>query len=318
MGILITHDQEVAAQRRRAWAFLAGALLAALAVSLLLAARQGYFKQTVPFYFVADSASEITRGMPVKAVGFRIGSVGQVELQPDASVKVRMDIDSEYTRFITYDAVAQLRKEGLVGGGMIELESGDNKEMLAAPQSILKFERNPSLSELAQQLHDEIGPIIQDIKQITGTLADKDGGIKHTLTLVNQTVASLHASSEQLQTLVHHGDEQVVKLGGKAAATLDRAENDLAQLGHSLQRLDAKLPPLLDKVDGILGDAGKLSREAAAQGPALLRDGSAAVADTREILDGAKNAWPLRNLLAPAASGNLAPDSYAPAAAVQR
>lgn len=313
MPILESHDQEVASQRRRAWLFLAGALLAALAVTLLLAARQGLFKQTVPLYFVADSAGDINRGMPVKAVGFRIGSVGEVELQPDASVKVRMDIDSEYMRFITYDAVAQLRKEGFVGGAMIELESGDNKDMLAAPQALLKFERGASLTELAQQLHEEIEPIVADIRQITSTLANKDSGVKRTLSLVNDSIASVHATSDELKTLFQHSDQQVARLGGKAAGILDRTEANLGQLGRTLQSVDARLPPMLNKVDGLLDDAGKLSHEVAAQAPALLREGSAAVSDTREIIDGAKSAWPLRNLLAPARNQPLAPDSYAPA-----
>ena len=313
MAILEKHDREVASLRRRAWIFVAGALLVAALMTLVLAARQGLFKQTVPLYFVAASAADINRGMPVKAVGFRIGSVGEIVLQPDASVKVRLDIDGEYIRFITHDAVAQLRKEGFVGGGTIELESGSNKEMLAAPQSILKFEREATLTELAQQLHEEILPIIQDVKQITGALADPNGGVKRTLNLVNRTVGALHASSDELKTLLQHGDQRVATLSEKTAAVLDRAESDLAQLGRSLQSVDAKLPALLKKVDGILDDAGKLSAEAALQAPVLLREGSAAVADTREVLDAAKSNWPLNKLLAPAVGAPLVPDSYAPA-----
>ena len=315
MTILEKHDQEISSLRRRAWLFLAGALLAAASVTLVLAARQGLFKQTVPLYFVANSAADINRGMPVKAVGFRIGSVGEIVLQPDSSVKVRMDIDGEYIRFITHDAVATLRKEGFVGGGTIDLESGANKEMLAAPQSILKFEREASLTELAQQLHDEILPIIQDVKQITGALAAADGGVKQTLTLVNRTIDSLHATSDEIKTLVKHSDERVATLSEKAGAVLDGSASDLAQLGRSLQSVDAKLPGLLQKVDGILDDAGRLSREAAVQAPALLHEGSAAVADTREILDGAKSSWPLNRMLAPPLGTPLAPDSYAPAGA---
>lgn len=313
MAILERHDQEVAALRRRAWLFLAGALLVAAAVTLALAARQGLFKQTVPLYFVADSAADINRGTPVKAVGFRIGNVGEIVLQPDASVKVRMDIDGEYIRFITQDAVAQLRKEGFVGGAMIELLSGANKEMLAAPQSVLKFEREATLSELAQQLHEEILPIIQDVKQITGALADPGGGVKRTLTLVHAAVDSLHASSDELKSLLAHSDSRVATLSEKTAAVLDRAESDLAQVGRSLQRVDERLPGLLQKVDAIVDDGAKLSREAAREGPALLRDGAAAVADTREIVDGAKASWPLKQLLSPPASAPLPPDSYAPA-----
>lgn len=305
MNILQQHDAEVRALRRRAWWFIAGGLLLAAAMLGGLAARQGFFIQTVPMYFVAHSATDMNKGMPVKVFGFRIGRVGEIRLQPDATVKVRMDIEESYRRFITHDAVVQLHKEGFVGGGIIEILPGKDKDIPADPEATLKYEPSVTLTEIANQLHDQIVPILKDVKTITGTLADPDHGIARTVNNVNETVANLQAVSAELKTVVKHGDQQLQTIGGKTATTLDRVEADLTEAGKTLQTVNSRLAPMLQKVDGLLGDV-------ADQAPPILRDGRAAVRDTREILDGAKQTWPVRNLVAPAKSGPLPTDSYAP------
>lgn len=304
MNILQQHDAEVRALRRRAWWFIVGGLLLAGAMVGGLAARQGWLTPTIPLYFVAHSAADMNKGMPVKVFGFRIGRVGEIVLQPDASVKVRMDVEEGYRRFITRDAVAQLHKEGFVGGGTIDIVPGKDKDIPAEPEATLRYEPAATLTELANQLHGEILPILKDVKTLTGTLADPDQGLARTVRSVNETVANLQSVTSELKVIARHGDQQVVTLGGKAAATLDRVEADLAEAGKTLQTVNAKLGPMLQKVDGVLS-------EVAEQAPPAIRDGRAAVSDTREILDGAKKSWPLRNMVAQPNNGPLPADSYA-------
>jgi hypothetical protein len=198
-----------------------------------------------------------------------------------------------------------MHKEGFVGGGIIEILPGKEKDIPAAPEAMLKYEPSVTLSEIANQLHDEIVPILRDVKQITGTLADPDQGIARTVHSVNETVANLQAVTADLKTITKHSDQQLQTLGGKAAATLDQAEADLAEAGRTMKTINSKLGPMLQKVDGLVS-------EVAEQAPAAIRDGRAAVTDTREILDGAKKTWPLRNLVASPKSGPLPADSYAP------
>ncbi|HEX5392911.1 MAG TPA: MlaD family protein [Rhodocyclaceae bacterium] len=305
MNILQQHDAEVRALRRRAWWFIAGGLLLAAAMLGGLAARQGFFVKTVPLYFVAHSAADMNKGMPVKVFGFRIGRVGEIRLQPDATVKVRMDVEESYRRFITRDAVALVHKEGFVGGGTIDIVPGKDKDIPAEPEAMLKYEPSVTLTEIANQLHDEIVPILRDVKTITGTLADPDHGIARTVHSVNETVANLQAVTANLKSIAQHGDQQLQTLGGKTAATLDQAEADLAEAGRTMKTINTKLGPMLQKVDGLVS-------EVAEQAPAAIRDGRAAVTDTREILDGAKKSWPVRNLVAPPKTGPLPADSYAP------
>lgn len=311
MTFLTTQDTENAALRRRVRLFLWGAAVFAALAVIAIYSRQGLLTQTIPLYFVADSAVDITKGTAVKVAGFRIGSVTGLELQPDARVKVRMDIDRDYMAFITHDALAQAQREGLVGTSVIEIIPGEKKNRIAAPNDIIQFERTPGLGNIAQQLHKQVEPILDDVKQLTALLAAPDTGLKQTLQQVNHTVETLHSASDELKTLLRHGDQQVVAIGSKVVATLEKTEGHLETLGRSLHTVETALPGIVRKVDGVLDDARKVSGAAASEVPGVLKDSAAVAEDAREIVSGAKKSWPIRNFVTPPGADPLPPDSYA-------
>ena len=94
--------------------FLLFALLVTLALIAAIVVRQGLFRQTASYSFVANSAQDIVKGQAVRIAGFRVGSVAEVRLQDDGQVAVSMEIDADHMRFITHDACVELRKDCLL------------------------------------------------------------------------------------------------------------------------------------------------------------------------------------------------------------
>ena len=95
--------------------FALTALLLLLALIGGVAWKQGAFAKTTQLYFFAKTAYGMNKGMAVKFSGFRIGSVEEVSLEPNGSVKVRMVIDNAYTRFVPKDSKGkQVALEGRV------------------------------------------------------------------------------------------------------------------------------------------------------------------------------------------------------------
>ena len=302
MSILIEQDSDVALLHRGTRRFLmVGALATVLIVSAIFL-RQGLFRQTADLGFVTDSAQDISKGQSVKIAGFRVGSVRAVTLRADGKVEVKLEIDADYMRFVTRDAVIELRKEGLVGSAVLEIMPGPDKTRLAANEAQLAFTRADSLTAMALSLRDKIMPILGDVKVIAGTLADPQRGLPATLALVRESTVSLN-------TLLQTGNRHVGEIGQAATATLGRAQQGLAQLDQTLDTVKTRLPALLDKTQRIVDHVEKLSADAQTSVPALLRDGGVVAADVREIVTGAKTAWPVKNLIDAPAASQLKADS---------
>jgi phospholipid/cholesterol/gamma-HCH transport system substrate-binding protein len=302
MSLLNQHDSDTAALSRGTRRFLFLALALALALVVAIVVRQGLFRQTANYSFVADTAQDIAKGQAVRIAGFRVGSVSEVNLKDDGKVAVTLEIDADHMRFITHDARVELRKEGLVGSATLEIVPGADKTRLAAAQARLAFSRADGLTALANQVRDEFVPILKDIKLITGTLADPEKGLPGTL-------AKIRESSEALNVLLANGNRQVEGIGGKAIQVLGKAEEDLGHLGQTLEAANMRLPGMLDRTQQMLDHAEKITAEAAVSVPPALRDGSAVAADVREIVGGAKQTWPIRTFVDAPAPATLKADS---------
>ncbi|MDK9702953.1 MAG: MlaD family protein [Sulfuritalea sp.] len=302
MSLLIQHDSDAAALRRGTRRFLFIAALATLALIVAIVVRQGMFRQVTSYSFVTDSAQDIAKGQAVRIAGFRVGAVSDVSLKDDGQVVVIMEIDADNMRFVTHDARVELRKEGLVGSPTLEIVPGPDKTRLAAAQARLVFSRADGLSALANQVRDEFVPILRDIKLITGALADPQKGLPGTL-------AQVRASSEALNALLANGSRQVDGIGRAATKVLGKAEEDLSQLGSTLAAANQRLPALIDRTQQVVDHVEKITAEAETSLPPTLRDGSAVTADVREIVSGAKQAWPIRNLVDAPAPARLKMDS---------
>jgi phospholipid/cholesterol/gamma-HCH transport system substrate-binding protein len=302
MSLLAGHDRDLELLVRGTRRFILIGVLLVIAVVTLILVKQGLFRPTVPLGFVADSAHDISKGTAVKVAGFRVGSITDIVLRPDGKVDVAIEVDADQMRFVTKDAIAELRKEGLVGAATIEIVPGADRSQLAAAEAKLTFSRSEGLTAMANQLRAEILPIIRDVKAITGTIADPKSGLPATL-------AQLRETSTSINTLLATSNQQVGELGGSAQRLLGKAEEDLAHLGRTLETTNARLPGLLDKTEKTLQHVERISAEAESTVPATLRDGSAVAADVREIVGGAKQAWPIRNLVTPPGPSQLRPDS---------
>ena len=309
MSLLTQYDADAEALRRGIRRFLLAALLAMLAVAVAIAVRQGAFRQTTSYSFVANSAQDIVKGQAVRIAGFRIGSVSEVKLKDDGQVAVNLEIDADYMRFITHDARVELRKDGLVGSATLEIMPGADQSRLAPAQARLAFSRAEGLAALANQVRDEFIPILKDIKTITATLADADKGLPGTL-------ARIRESAEALNVLLATSNRQVEGIGGTAIRLMGNTEKSISHLGQTLEATNQRLPGMLDRTQQILDrtqqvldHAEKIAAEAETSVPPLLRDGGAAAADAREIVSGAKQTWPISTFVDAPAPAALKSDS---------
>ena len=318
MKLFTQQDEEARRLRRKVRLFLLTAALLGIATLITVAARQGVFTQTIPLHFFSESAQEITKGMAVKVVGFKIGKVEEVAIEPDNRIKVRINVNDNYVRLIPRDSVARVTKEGLIGASMIEIQPGQDRTRVVAADDVLRFERDSGLGEIAKKITDQVIPILQDVKQITASINDPAGDVKLAVRNISEATVALRASSQELQQLLHQGNQKVDVLSGQVSAVLEKTDQNMLLVKKNLTTLDTALPGLLLKVDGTLDNVRRISQEGADKVPGLLHDGKAVAGDAREIVSGAKKAWPIRTLLDPPANTPAPVDTYVPSPAKPR
>ena len=334
--------------RRQVIGVLALGVVLALLLAGAIASRQGVFRPSTEVYFLADTAAGIAPGISVRLSGMRIGIVNDVVLQPDLKVKVTMKIDEERFAALRADANAEWFKEQLQAA-IIELHPGTGAKPLSRDDPRVTHNRRRTLTEVANDLRTRLAPILDDVKQLSGSVAERKGDIAAVLANANTASQELVGTTQELRALAGNAKTRVAALGGQAQGavaqvqgalgqvqtamnqvqgalgqvnqTLVRVDSLVGQAEKSLANVNERLPNLLQKtgdtleqLNGVARDVRAVSGAASAAVPTLLRSAVPLVDDAREMVSGVKTSWPVRNMLAPPPSALLPIDSHDAAA----
>lgn len=316
--------------RRQVIAYLVLGTVLAVLLAGAIAARQGAFTRTEQLYFMADTAAGIAPGVGVRLSGFRIGSVTHLALLPDLKVKVTLEIEEKHFSALRADASAEWFKEQLQAA-IIELRPGSSGTALSRSDPRVSHSRRRTLTEVANDLRARLAPVLDDIKQLTGTVAEHKGDIATLLVNARNTSQELASTTQELRALVANAKTQVAGLGGQAQGamgqvqgTLGQAQQTLAQVGtlvgkadQSMGNVNTRLPQLLsqtsdtlEQLNHVARDVRAVSSAASAALPPMLRTALPLVEETRDVVSGVKSNWLLRSLMAPPPTPLLPIDSH--------
>lgn len=315
--------------RRQIVGLLLVAALLIAAMVLAIAMRHDMFSKKAQLHFLTENATGLAPGTTVRLSGYHIGSVATMTLQPDLKVRVTLKIDPEPFASLRQDAVAVLVREQLRAPA-VELRPGKGTAALAGDDPQIAYSRGNTLTEIADDLRERIAPILADVKEITGTVRGKQGEIAAVIENAASATRQLAATTQQLRAIAGDarglvGDVRgrVGTLGAQAQGMLAEANQAVARTGalvgqaqKSLDTVNATLPALLDKsstmldqLNAVARDAKTISASSAQNVPRLFNTVTPVMEDTRDIVAGLKQAWPVKSLLPPPPSPLLPIDS---------
>jgi len=324
MGVFSEHDKRFKGLEPRAGLFLGIAALIVVATIVASLIKHDAFTPTMRVSFFAQSAQGIYKGMAVQLSGFQIGSVHELRIEPDARVRVTLLVGKEYAGLIPQDSYAGLSKEALIGASFIEIEPGEQKTHTITENAVLRFYRATDFSDMAQELKDKLDPILVDVKKVTQSINDPEGDIRKTIANLQRATALVAELREEVIGLLRRSEGRIASVQGKleyvldqSGATLERARGALDTATRSLDTVERQLPGLLLRMDQSLknveaatANANRISASMAEELPTAMREGRNLIEDTQGIVDGAKQAWPVRNLVPPPTQKALPLDSY--------
>lgn len=327
--------------RRQVLAVLALGVVLAVLLAGAIAAKRGAFARTAEVYFLADTGAGIAPGLTVRLSGFRIGTVTDVALQRDLKVKVTLRIDEDRFDALRADANAEWFKEQLQAA-VIDLQPGKSAQPLSRDDPRVTHNRRRTLTEVANDLRARLAPILDDVKQLSGSVAERKDDIAGVLTNARAATEQLAGTAQELRALAGNAKGRVNTIGGQAQGAMTQvqgalgqvqgaltqvnqtlvrveslvgtAEKSLANVNERLPSLLAKTGDTLEQLNGVARDVRAVSSAASGAVPTMLRSAVPLVDDTRDMVSGVKSSWPVRNMLAPPPATLLPIDSHDAAA----
>ncbi len=236
------------------------ALLLGASVLYLLYAR-GAFEETQRLVLVADDSEGVMVGTDMTFSGFPIGRVVRIELAPDGSARMLIDVPTKDAHWLRESSVFTLTR-GLVGGTHLRAYTGipsDPPLPAGAERKVLIGDATADIPRLVSEAHE-----------------------------VLRNVAALTAADAPLAASLGNLQEVTAKLKDRGAlAVMFGKEADAKKLAAALDRSNA----LLRKVDDLAAKANALAAKADVQvfgSEGVLPEARAAVAQLNGALGDAR------------------------------
>ena len=231
--------------------------------------REGY-----PLYARFPWGSGLKQGQPVLLAGVTVGTVANVELDPNGTIVVRMAIDDEYG--IPVGSTAQVQAVGIFGDQSVALTPvRASRQYIAAGDTVPAGATTAGLDDLLARgdtVTANVGALTAELeRQLVA-----DGGIRdlrQTLAATNALVLEANQLVAQVSRIAAEQSRQLSETQGtlrRSVAALDSAAIDstvrnLRATSENVQLLTADLRTTTAQLNGVLtgladttGSAGKL------------------------------------------------------------
>lgn len=296
---------------RKIGIFIAIALLGTVISFVLYGIQKDYFTPIYTLRFTVDRGTGFSKGMSVKLSGFRIGRVTSISLNEQAMVDITVEVDKKYRTWIRSDSTVRLVKEGLVGDNIVDVSVGSlEKPELNDGESIV-FLKTKALDEMAQELVDKVKPVLFEVRDIISYVNNPDGDLKKTIRNLENLTRNLDGTRKQTDSLLVAVGGNLDRVTNRAVSVFDSAQNKIdsldinttvAKLNSSIDNIDKKVSPILDKADASLAELAKLSREtrvlseeAFPKIPGLLSQTEDVLMSTDRLINSMQNMWLFRD-----------------------
>lgn len=138
------------------------------------------FSSTFRISAMFKNVNGLQVGNNVRFAGINVGTVDDIEIITDTSVKVEMVIDVNTQRFIKKDAKAIIGSDGLMGGRIMNITPGttgnhiiQNRDMIGTSLPVSMddvFFKLKLTSDNAAQITDDLAAVISNIRAGRGTI----------------------------------------------------------------------------------------------------------------------------------------------------
>lgn len=244
-------DRRDPTERRDRWLFLGSGGLVFLALLVGLAREQHWGQRFEEVQLLAPTAAGLSSGVEVRISGLPVGQVVAMEMQPDAKVRVRLQIADRYRRLIGPRSVASQGVDGFVGDHFIAITPDPQPQLRhreSGSPKLLPYTQPVDIPGLLEHLVETQVLLHATLSKISG-LAAKD--LPQALADFRTTMGGVHQLSNSLEREMGAVTPQL----RRTLQTMDRAGDGASTL---MQTTAPVLAPTLQEVQVLARSANRL------------------------------------------------------------
>ncbi|MGE5189401.1 MAG: MlaD family protein [Gemmatimonadota bacterium] len=215
------------------------------------------------YAYFRESVSGLNRNAPVKYRGVEVGKVAEIVLNPANVEEVRLTLDIARGTPVKTDTVATLRVQGLTGLSFVDLSGGSQGAPLLAAKPGERYPVIATGPSLLTRLDADITGLISGVNGFTEdarAVMDKEN--RAALRRILADLARLTDTMAKRSAVVDRG--------------IVRGAQALENIARITETLDARIPAILDNVNGgaaaisdTAGEVGEAGRRVAGAGREL-------------------------------------------------
>jgi phospholipid/cholesterol/gamma-HCH transport system substrate-binding protein len=195
--------------------------------------KQDMFNKTIEINALFSNINGLQKGNNVRFSGINVGTVQEIEIVNDSTIRVEMKIEQSIMEHIKKDAVASITSDGLVGNMIVNIIPGNHSNNPVQPGDTILSLNKVTTEELMKTLSstsDNANVITANLAEITTQITRGKGTVGM---LIND--ADL---SDDLRQTIHY-----LKITSRGTS------ESVANLNKIINKLDNK-----DNVIGVLQD----------------------------------------------------------------
>jgi phospholipid/cholesterol/gamma-HCH transport system substrate-binding protein len=177
----------------------------------LIGEKQQIFRSTFHLSGVFRDVAGLQAGNNVRLSGINVGTVENISIVSDTSVRVEILIDENTRKFIKKDAVASIGSEGLMGNKIIIINPGTGGKMQIENNDIVQTIQPINMDDILISLKSSIDNttiITSNLSKITSNVQSGKGTLGRLLTdkslgkTFDSTFVNLKESTAGLRAIV--------------------------------------------------------------------------------------------------------------------
>jgi phospholipid/cholesterol/gamma-HCH transport system substrate-binding protein len=142
--------------------------------------KQQLFRNTFHLSGVFRDVAGLQAGNNVRLSGINVGTVENISIVSDTSIRVEILIDESTRKFIKKDAVASIGSEGLMGNKILIINPGTGGKREIENNDIVETMQPINMDDILVSLKttiDNTSHITNDLSKMTGTIQSGKGTV---------------------------------------------------------------------------------------------------------------------------------------------
>jgi phospholipid/cholesterol/gamma-HCH transport system substrate-binding protein len=199
-------------------------LLLFILATYLIGDKQKMFGKTSHLQTTFNNVNGLQLGNNVRYSGVNVGTVRNIEMIGDTSIRVDMIIDKEIFKHIKKNAVATIGSDGLVGSMVINILPGNGTALSVNPGdeiSSLNRIRTDDLLHTFSKTNENAAQLTENLLRITNEINDGQGTVGLLINDMNMakdlktTMSYLKTSSKKTSESISNLNKLIISLNNK-------------------------------------------------------------------------------------------------------